>query len=224
MQVNYNKINSDREIFQRALIQKAALLERAKINNKQREQLLAQRTELIELQEDLATYNYDLKRLLTVIQKEDRDFKTRRIQYLNTLITDSLAEIFPEDGLKARLYCDFDRKSEVVLELLDKDGNVLSPDMCSGKLQQYLISFAAVSGITKGLGVNNLYVDEAFGVAATSILGEIGKIIQKRVEQGVQIVIIAQNPGLYQDLPRREISLVRDTISNSISVKSEIDY
>lgn len=220
----YNKIRADQDAFQRELYKRTAELERAKVNNERREQLLAEAAELDEFIKELTAYSYDLKRLLASLQTEDRAFKNRRIGYLNALITDSLAEIFPDDGLQAKLYCDFNRKSEVVLELYDHNGNVLIPEMCSGKLQQYLISFAAISGISKGLGVNNLYVDEAFGVAAPGILGEIGKVIQRRVEQGVQIVMIAQNPGLYQDLPRREITLQKDYATESVVVVSELDY
>jgi len=74
------------------------------------------------------------------------------------------------------------------------------------------------------LGVNNLYVDEAFGVAAPEILGEIGQVIQHHVDNGMQIVIISQNPGLYQDLPRHEIRLKTNTATNEVIVESEIDY
>ena len=40
----------------------------------------------------------------------------------------------------------------------------------------------------------------------------------------MQIVIISQNPGLYQDLPRHEIRLKTNTATNEVIVESEIDY
>lgn len=221
---DYAVILSERDYFDRTLYSKYSALEHAKINNQQREQLLAERERVQNLLEDWEKYNFDTKRLISATEAEDREFKNRRIAYLNELITTSLNDIFPDDCLKAKLKCDFNRKNEVSLLLYDADMEELEPDICSGKLQQYLISFTAVAGIALGLGVNNLYVDEAFGVAAPEILGEIGKIVQRYAEKGMQIVLISQNPGLYQDLPRHEIRLHRDPLTKSVEVVSETDY
>ena len=81
-----------------------------------------------------------------------------------------------------------------------------------------------MSGIVKGLGIKNLYVDEAFGVAAPEIMGEIGKVVQHSVDDDLQIIMIAQNPCVYQDLPRHEITLKKDPVTKSVHVVSEIDY
>lgn len=220
----YESISRNRDYYERRLYAMYADLEHAKINNTEREKLVDERNRLMELRDEFDQYRFDVKRLISAIETEDRQFKNRRIDYLNTLITESLADIFPDDDLKAHLHCDFYRKNGVTLTLVDSDGNELIPDICSGKLQQYLISFAAVAGIASGLGVKSLYVDEAFGVAAPAILGELGKVIQKRAAQGMQIVMIAQNPGLYQDLPRREICLQRDPVSKNVIVANETDY
>lgn len=222
--MDYDSILRDRDFYERKLYRRYADLERAKMNNEIREQLMAQRDEISSLLDEINQYAYDIKRLLAVTEKEDFEFKNRRLDYVSMLITDSLQKIFPDDGLVAKLSCEFNRKSEVVLDLLDRDGNELSPDICSGKLQQYLISFAAVAGIANGLGIKNLYVDEAFGVAAPEILGEVGKIVQQSVDNGMQIIIIAQNSGLYQDLPRREIKLRKDPKSKKVEIVSETDY
>lgn len=220
----FDDILKNRDFYDRKVSMLYADLERAKMNNAEREKLIAERDELVELQSEMEQYLRDTKRLISSIETEDRAFKKRRSEYLNAIITASLQEIFPNDELCAKLNYNFDRKSDVSLELLDADLNELFPDICSGKLQQYLISFAAVAGIANGLGVKNLYIDEAFGVAAPAILGEIGKVVQKRVEQGMQILVIAQNPGLYQDLPRREIKLQKDPVRKRVEVVSETDF
>lgn len=220
----YDDILRDRDFFERKLYQKHAELERARVTNEMREKVESRKSEVEEVTLELEKYLFDLKRLRAVLETEDRDFKNRRLDYVDSLITDSLSAIFPDDGLKAKLHCEFNRKNGVDLELVDKYDNELSPDICSGKLQQYLISFAAVAGIANGLGIKQLYVDEAFGVAAPSILGEIGKVIQKSVDNGMQIILIAQNSGLYQDLPRREIKLKKSVETDAIEVVSEEDF
>lgn len=224
MNFDYESIVRRKSSYDRRMYDRVAELERAKIANKEREKLLVRRNEVQDLLDFTDSYLYDLKKLVVTLETEGNNFKNRRIEYLNQIITDSLNEIFVDDPLRAKVRCDFSRTNEVNLELRDSDDNLLDPDMCSGKLQQYLISFASVAGITAGLGLKNLYVDEAFGVAAPEILGEIGKIIQNRIEQGLQVIMIAQNPGLYQDLPRKEIVLRKDPVTRAIEVVSETEY
>lgn len=222
--IKYDLILRDQDYFERKLYERYANLERAKINNEMREKLVTKRDSLASIVSELKQYIATLKKVNAAIDTEDHQYKNRRLDYLNELITESLAKIFPDDLLEARVECDFNRTNTVTLSLYDKYGNVLEPYMCSGKLQQYLISFASVAGIAAGLGKHNLYVDEAFGVAAPEILGEIGKVVQQNVENGTQVVIISQNPGLYQDLPRHEIHLQTDVKNQEVKVVSEINY
>ena len=218
----YDDILQKRSMYQQKIYDKIGEIEAAKLSNEERIKLLHEKQKLRELRESFDEYRYDVKKLTEMVEQEDREFKNRRILYINDLITESLQEIFPEERLSAELECDFYRQSEVSLVLRDYMHNEYVPDICSGKLQQYIISFAAVAGITKGLGIRNLYVDEAFGVAAPAILGDLGEFIKKIVDDGMQVIMIAQNPGLYQGMPRREISLRKN--SGCVVVESETDY
>lgn len=222
--MDYDKLLNETNYFDQRIFAKVAELERAKVTNEEREKLSYRRSELEDLNSSFERYMFDLKLFDTALDQEDRKFKNRRTEYIDGLITESLRRIFPTDNLQAKLECDFYRKSEAHLVLRDGDGHELDPDICSGKLQQYLVSFTAVSGIVKGLGIKNLYVDEAFGVAAPEIMGEIGKVVQHSVDDGLQIIMIAQNPCVYQDLPRHEITLKKDPVTKSVHVVSEIDY
>lgn len=224
MRAEYENIILKKRMYDQQLQSKTARLERAKLSNAQLETLISERRELVDLLSTVIEYKDDLKKLFEAINNEDREFKNRRISFINGLITEALDKIFPDDKYRAELICDFYRKSEANLVLLDKHGNEMIPDICSGKLQQYLISFAAVSGISKGLGVNNLFVDEAFGVAAPEILGDIGKIIQQRVEEGMQVIMIAQNPAVYQDIPHRKIAIRKNPATQSVELTSVTDY
>lgn len=222
--MNYNVLMAKRQMYDSLIYKKVADLERAKVNNEQRAKLVAERDELAELSKSYAEHIRNLDRLSAAIDREDNNFKTRRLDFVNQLITDSLTKLFPQEGLTAKVICDFKRKNGALLQLLNKDGNVVHPDMCSGQLQQYVISFAAVTGIVQGLGIGNVFIDEAFGVAAPEILGDIGKIVEDFVNGGVRVVMIAQQPGLYQDIPHREIQLKKDPITGEISVVSTTDY
>lgn len=212
------------DIYRNALMNRKIRLERMKVEEEKRQEVKAKLEGLQELESELSEYMSDLKMISETTDSVDRDFKKRRLSFVNGIITEALDEIFPQEGLQARLDCDFNRKTEAVLELKDKHGNLLDPDMCSGKLQQYLISFSAVAGIVEGLGIHNIYVDEAFGVASADILGDIGQIIKKHIDKGMQIVLVAQNPALYQDLPRKEIHLRKDPVLDSVAVEKELIY
>lgn len=221
---NYDNILSKRQSYDAMIYKRVADLERAKVNNEQRAKLMVEKEELTKLSVDYHEYVRSLQLLTTAIDTEDNAFKTRRLTFVNELMTDSLNKIFPQEGLCAEIKCDFKRKNEAILQLTDKYGHVLHPDMCSGKLQQYLISFAAVTGIVSGLGINNVLIDEAFGVAAPEILEELGKVVQEFVKEGVRVLMISQQPGLYQDLPRREIQIRKDPVLSQVEIVSEIDY
>lgn len=222
--MNIDDILKNRQFYESQVFNKVAALERAKVNNTEREKLAVRRDCLAELLSELEQYRRDIRIFGEAVDTEDRTFKNRRLNYIDTLITDALHDIFPEEHLTARVTHEFYRKSEAVLTLFDNSGFETDPDICSGKLQQYLISFAAVSGIVCGLGVSNLFIDEAFGVAAPEVLGDIGVLLQQKVNAGLQVVVIAQNPGLYQDLPRREIKLRKDPKSKKVEVISVTDY
>lgn len=220
----YEDILDARVNLQRKLYNKVAEVERAKLSNAQRNKLLVKKRDLDLACEMMSKYLEDTKLLLAAIDTEDRAFKNRRLDFIDALVSDSLTQIFPQEELQAKLVCDFNRKNEAVLELRDKNGNIYEPDICSGKLQQYLISFAAVVGIVRGLGINSLFIDEAFGAAAVEILGDLGEMLKKQIDDGVQIILVAQNPGLYQDLPRHELQLIKNPTTKSVSVLSEMDY
>jgi hypothetical protein len=180
--------------------------------NETREKLIAEKIESEMLYNDLKEYYDKLRELRSRLIKENDDFRTRRMEHLNGVITEGVKRIFPERKLTVEVQCDFKRKNTVKLLLKDDNGNVFSPHISNGKLMQYLISFSAVTGIAKSLGVHNLFIDEAFGVASQNNLSSIGDIIdQKIVDDEMQIILVSQNPTLYVDLPRRQFELKYDT-------------
>lgn len=199
---------------------------KAKADNENKNKLYAQQTELKELLKNLDAYTGTLRVIQSRAIKETDDFRTGRLGFLSEEITESLAEIFPEDGFKAEVTCSFNRKNSAKLTITDGNGSVFAPSMCSGKLQQYLISFSSISCITRTLGIKVLYVDEAFGASSMDNLPKIGECFEKMVEEnGMQIVLVSQNPGLYQNIKgRREIHLVTDRENRCARVEKILDF
>lgn len=212
-----------RNVYRNKIAKKQVDIEQAIKNNSEREILLSQVKEKRDLLDGLEEYKQALAVVQAAVDQESLDFQNRRLDFLNETITSALTELLPHLGLQASIECDFSRKDKASLVLKDSKGHSFSPDMSAGTLVQYLVSFAAVSCITQSLGYKNIFIDEAFGAAAVDLLGDIGALIQKRVDAGIQIVLVSQNPALYRDLPRHEIFL--ETDFNDLSVKvTEKDY
>lgn len=212
----------DKSFFQEKILQKKLKLMQAQEANKRLAELKIQLNQLLEVKEETNNYYNKLNQLKRVIIKEDDSYKERRLSYVNGVVTDALAQIFPEESVTAIINCDFVRKDSVSLELHSDNEMILDPEMNEGKLMQYLISFSAVSAITKALGSNTLYVDEAFGVSEPERLPKIGKILGEKAKN-TQIILVSQNAGLYEDEPYRLFHLEKDSVTEITSLVEVTD-
>lgn len=213
------------ESYQHLLLDKRAALERAVVVNEEKTKLQAQMNELTELQNKCYSHLLNLETLLKIVMKEDANFRERRIAFLNEHITKELLKIFPAEGYQAKIYCDPKRGAgNAFLVLVDKNGKERIPKVTEGKLCQYLISFASTVGVVQGLNTDNIYIDEAFGVASEGNLPKVGEILKNTAKDGVQIVLVSQNSALYRDIPRREIHLRLSPVTNSSNIEQVIDY
>lgn len=220
-------VASDMNYYYSRLSSKRIQLEQQKMVNTQIESLSSKLYKAKKLLDELEQYKTDIKQLKTIIAVEDNSFKRRRIGYLNDVVSDSLLRIFPMQGFKAEITCDFKRgNNKASLRLIDRAGNVHLPYLSEGKLCQYLISFATTIGVVKGLNTQTVYVDEAFGVSSKANLPKIGEILQESINDGLQVILISQSSELYNSITRREIHL-ENKGSGSIAdvvVTSEYDY
>lgn len=223
--MNYNEYYRNKEYLTRRLVERKAELKTAKKTNENIEQISAYELELKDLYELLHNFNNMLVRMRNKISAEDIDFKNRRIEYLNKIITEILAEFFPYLGLQASISYEDNRNStKAKLRLKDADGNIRKPLISEGKFCQYLISFAGVAGILQSLGKNSIYLDEAFGVTSRERLTQVGEMLHKSVQKGLFLIAVTQNPELYNSVPRREIRMAYDVIKDAAYVEEVLDY
>lgn len=203
----YEDIINSRVKYEMQLRNAHADLERDKLNNEKINQYRKFLKELQLIYDKVSEYLDIVKIVETAVIKEARDYQTRRIEYLNGIITDAINRIFPDRNVQAKLTSTHSRSDKVTLELYDEFGNIFSPYICEGKLMQYLISVAAVAAITKSMGYSSLFIDEAFGVARWDHFDDLGKLLQSFIDSGMQLVVVSQNSALYDKLPRHEIYL-----------------
>lgn len=203
----FETLKSNKYKYDQQLRVARAQLERDKVNNEKIDQYKQELEQLQFMHDKASEYLDALKLVETAVVKEARDYQTRRIDYLNEIITEDVSKIFPNRHVHAELSADFSRTDKVSLKLYDEWGNDFSPYICEGKLMQYLISVSAVAAITRSLNGTNIYIDEAFGVARIDHLEDLGDMLQGFVNSGLQTVIISQNPALYNNLSRHEVQL-----------------
>ena len=196
----------------------------AEAHNEQIDILTAKLNQVNALNEKLEQYGQQLRIIRAACITTEHNYQTRRINYLNTLITDALHEVYPEEDYTAKIIYDYERKDTVRLELQDRFGHVSSPEVGQGQLMQYVISLIAVVGITSGLGYKNLFIDEAFGVAAASKLPDLGEILNRYVKNGMQIILVSQNSDLYNGIPRRVFGLKKDASTGITTVVKTEDF
>ena len=200
-------------------------LERSKDANKQIEKLRNRESFVKLLLENIENYLNKIKFLKKVITVEETNFRKRRIEYINTNITEALLKIFPEENFTASVDCDIYRgKSYAQLVLRDPSGNERLPHIQEGKMCQYLISFAAVKGVTTALGSDVIYIDEAFGAASADNIQKMGPILNEIAKNGVQIILVSQNSSLYVNIPHREIRFHKEPIYKKVIIDEISDY
>lgn len=216
----FEEILARKSFYDKRIAYQAVDLEHKKAENQRIEQNKRDLQRYQVLCDRARTYLSTLKYIETAVTKEAKEFQTKRIDSLNEIITDAISRIFPDERVTAQLSCDFSRTDKVSLVLYNEHGDSFSPAMCNGKLMQYLISVSAVAAITKSLGYNAIFIDEAFGVARVDHLEDLGELLQSFVDSGLQTIVISQNPILYQNLRRREIHL--ETVDTGVERYAKI--
>lgn len=203
----FENILNKRALYDQRLMRAHVELEKQKLNNQKIDQY-KEELEKCKLVYTKARECIDILKLVqTAAIKEANDYQTRKIEALNDTITAAISKIFPTRRVTAKLQCDFSRTEKAYLVLYDENGDSFTPGISEGKLMQYLISVSGVEAITKNLGVSNIFIDEAFGVARVDHLEDLGELLQGFINDGMQILVIAQNSILYHNLPRHEIHL-----------------
>ncbi|NBH96596.1 hypothetical protein D7Y41_02625 [Anaerotruncus sp. 1XD22-93] len=215
----------DREYYREKILEKKLQLERSKVMNQELLKLNAKKDAIQQVKDDLSAYVDLLFYLKRTVLAEDTAFRERRVEYLNNVITEELQKIFPHSGLQAKIaYNDKYSRTKATLRLVDSDGYSRKPKIAEGKLCQYLISFAAVNGVVRSLGYSNIYVDEAFGVSSPENLPRVGESLQQSIDSGMQIVLVSQNPALYESIPRQEIHLRHEPADGRTVIDNIAEY
>ena len=223
--IEINKLYSISGMLTTLLYDKKKKLDDARRANRELEQIQSNLAQVSELKDDLETKINEFTILDKLVNKEDTNYKQRRLGFLSEYIDENLNIIFPNDGFKTKINCDLTYNSpKVSLKLMNNLGRVSTPQIGEGKLCQQLISFSSSAAIAECMGLKSIYMDEAFTASSPENATKAGQLLKSLIAKGFQILLIEQNDDIYKDLTRREIVLKRDYIEKSVIVCEEKDY
>lgn len=197
-------------------------IERAEETNRKYDEYSAKYNKLSDALKMGVAYRDRLEKLLLRCEKEYSNFRKERLSFLEEAIQDSFDSIFPDEKIIPKLeYEPYRGKSVAKLRLIVPDGyggeDCIQSKNASG-LQKQLISFLGAVTVCDLLGLNKIFVDEAFGNSSTENKQKLGKILEVYSESGMQVFLISQDVSLYQDLPRREIHIDKRVVPNKMGV------
>jgi hypothetical protein len=221
---DYVKERSLLDVYRSNLYQYKDLLNEGRRVNQERERLVVKLEKAISASDKLRIIMQAYKKLEELVLAEDINFKNRRLDFISEAITSNLNVFFPHDGFKAKLVCDFNRGMKVRLDLYDSNNRLRRVHISEGKLLQSQVSYSAAIAIAFSLGVDKLYLDEAFAASSPNNLTKTEEVTKWAIDNGMQIIMIEQYPNGYKDLKRREFWLKKNPITMAVEKPVVMDY
>lgn len=183
--------------------------------NRQRE-LETQLNFLAGLHEQLKTFS------LAVADKE-REWRDAVLAVLSSEISNDLSYVYPSDGyqvnLSARVLRGKIHIEATVTSTFAKDfpGKIKGTQ---GRLFQQIVSSSSLVNIMRMVGVQTIYVDEAFSGSAKKNMGKLNKLLQSFEERGLNMVIIAQDSSMADGLKANRLILSR-SLDNKTTITKD---
>lgn len=223
--MQYKNILSSFSSLERDLVDRKMEYSRAKDSNKNYEKNKYKIDKLQELYELLNTYMLSLNTISLSVTKNYNKFKQDRLNVLSTYIDSNLIYVFPNETLTSDIRIDNKYKKDFIkLYLKDEVGNFRNPAISEGGFCSELLSFTSIFALCSCLGLNKMYLDEAFANSDPDNLAKVGQLLNHAVSNGFQVLIIEQRNDVCKDIPRREFHLSKDPILKKVMIDSVLDF
>lgn len=194
---------------------------RADQANKRYNNAVKSRDIYIKQSEYLGGLNECLKVLSAMIAGQEEQWQHSVLKLLEAEIMQDLAYIYPSDGYQVTLSTRILRgKIRVDAKVQSYFSNIIPGDVADtqGRLFQQVVSFAALIGIMKILGVETVYVDEAFSGASKQNVVKINALLRSFQERGFNIILIAQDTSMAAGMEANTLLLSR-SLDNKTQVQ-----
>lgn len=193
-------------------------LEYARIRDEERKECLAHINKLTENIETMKQANKDYDLIIENIDKALEINETLRLGILRRRVTENVAEVWPRDNYQVSYEVEKYAKDRVVTMMCEQDGRNDPVKMQSGHLFRQVASFSTSTEIQMLLGCKTIFVDEALNSGDEESMEDLGVIISRLNQMGVQVIMIEHKHEIYNNLPRTQYNLYRDTNTNKVEV------
>lgn len=166
-----------------------------------------------------------LKTLDLAITKQEGEWRDSVLAVLSSEIANDLAFVYPEDGyqvtLSSRVLRGKIHINATVTSTFAKDfpGKIRGTQ---GRLFQQVVSSSALIGVMSLLGINTIYMDEAFSGSSKKNVKKLNKLLLHLKERGFNLILIAQDLTMAEGLPANRMFLSR-SIDNKTTIVQEVD-
>jgi len=183
---------------------------------------------LAELKNDLDLFNkYDLiyTNLRARLQLAISSYENERLEILVSEVENDLSLVFPNDDFTVKFVPGTFRNTPILKLYSGHKGGVLQPTKYQhGRMCRQVIGLSITSNIQLLLGCEILFLDEPLNSGDSESERQASEIIKKLVENNYQIIYTEHKHEAYNELPRREIHLKRDTDTNVTVVDKVLDF
>lgn len=222
--MNYNDLNYKLRDMQNKLERKKVMLEVTRENNNKFLELKEKYDKAVETKKLLDAYVQSMEILYKCCNSENNKYKRKRLDYVEKFLDEKLDIVFPDDNFSAKIVIDNKYGNNVAyLTLLTADGKERTPLVSEGKFCQQLLSSNSAIALIKCLGVNRLFLDEAYANSSAKNIAKVGNMLKDLVGSGIQIILIEHKEEIYKDIPRREIYVEKDPLEDATKVIYEKD-
>jgi len=161
-----------------------------------------------------------------IVVEQEGDWQAKVLRMLEAQIMEYLYYVYPMDGYKVDLSTRIVRgKVHVEGEVRSQFLGSLTGDVADtqGRLFQQVVSFAALIAIMKILGVDSVYIDEAFSGASKANVAKINKLLQHVQEEGLNVTLIAQDTTMAENIKSNVLILTRSVDNKTTVVQREVE-
>lgn len=165
-----------------------------------------------------------IQKLDLTITRVESEWRKDVLSILEAEIIKDLSYVYPTDGYTVSL------TSKIMRSKIHIDAEVRSlfSDRIPGRIQktqgrlfQQVVSFAALRSTMSLLGVNTIYVDEAFSGSSKRNVAKLNNLLASLEERGYNLVMIAQDTAIADNIKANRLFLTR-SIDNKTQVAQEV--
>lgn len=161
--------------------------------------------------------------MINIITKYTANIKKARIELLESEIEANLIYLYPDEKFKVTFEFSQNRGRETAELKLGRNGCIFNVKAQNGRFVRQLISLSCMYTVNKLRESKTLIMDEALSSSDKDNLSNLKPLMNKMIEDGMQLIVIEHKDELYKDVERRMFYLEKDRVLDYMRVVKKED-